>query len=99
MQSTGHTSTHAVSFVPMHGSQMMYATRGPPTPNRLSMNRLLYLHPAVKPFVVPVEVADRRLRVRPAVVALAVVEIDEPEPFRFEPKRAHLLRPAVHEVA
>src|SRR2546423_10717132 len=25
MQSTGHTSTHAVSFVPMHGSQMMYA--------------------------------------------------------------------------
>src|SRR3979409_211153 len=26
MQSTGHTSTHAVSFVPIHGSQMMYAT-------------------------------------------------------------------------
>jgi hypothetical protein len=26
MQSTGHTSTQAVSFVPMHGSQMMYAT-------------------------------------------------------------------------
>ena len=26
MQSTGQTSTHAVSFVPMHGSQMMYAT-------------------------------------------------------------------------
>ena len=26
MQSTGHTSTHAVSFVPMHGSVMMYAT-------------------------------------------------------------------------
>ena len=25
MQSTGQTSTHAVSFVPMHGSQMMYA--------------------------------------------------------------------------
>src|SRR2546426_1083234 len=25
MQSTGHTSTHAVSLVPMHGSQMMYA--------------------------------------------------------------------------
>jgi hypothetical protein len=25
MQSTGHTSTHAVSFVPMHGSQMIYA--------------------------------------------------------------------------
>jgi len=24
MQSTGHASTHAVSFVPMHGSQMMY---------------------------------------------------------------------------
>ena len=28
MQSTGQTSTQAVSFVPMHGSQMMYATRG-----------------------------------------------------------------------
>ena len=26
MQSTGQTSTHAVSFVPMHGSVMMYAT-------------------------------------------------------------------------
>ena len=25
MQSTGHTSTHAVSLVPMHGSQMTYA--------------------------------------------------------------------------
>jgi len=25
MQSTGQTSTHAVSFVPMHGSQMIYA--------------------------------------------------------------------------
>src|SRR5919198_551780 len=24
MQSTGQTSTHAVSFAPMHGSQMMY---------------------------------------------------------------------------
>src|SRR4051812_49824700 len=26
MQSTGQTSTHAVSLVPMHGSQMIYAT-------------------------------------------------------------------------
>jgi hypothetical protein len=26
MQSTGHTSTHAESFVPTHGSQMIYAT-------------------------------------------------------------------------
>jgi hypothetical protein len=26
MQSTGHTSTQAVSLVPMHGSQMIYAT-------------------------------------------------------------------------
>ncbi len=26
MQSTGHTSTHAVSLMPMHGSQMIYAT-------------------------------------------------------------------------
>src|SRR6267142_1525764 len=26
MQSTGQTSTHAVSFVPRHGSQMIYAT-------------------------------------------------------------------------
>ena len=26
MQSTGQTSTHAVSFTPMHGSQMIYAT-------------------------------------------------------------------------
>src|SRR5438477_3832307 len=25
MQSTGHTSTQAVSLVPIHGSQMMYA--------------------------------------------------------------------------
>src|SRR6266853_1420782 len=25
MQSTGQTSTHAVSLVPMHGSQMIYA--------------------------------------------------------------------------
>ena len=25
MQSTGHTSTQAESFVPMQGSQMMYA--------------------------------------------------------------------------
>jgi hypothetical protein len=25
MQSTGQTSTHAVSFVPMHGSLMTYA--------------------------------------------------------------------------
>ena len=42
MQSTGHTSTHAVSFVPMHGSQMIYAItlmivhawQGPPGPGR-----------------------------------------------------------------
>ena len=27
MQSTGHTSTQAVSFVPMQGSVMMYAKR------------------------------------------------------------------------
>src|SRR5687767_15132143 len=27
MQSTGQTSTHALSLVPMHGSQMIYATR------------------------------------------------------------------------
>jgi hypothetical protein len=29
MQSTGQTSTHAESFVPMHGSQMIYATLSP----------------------------------------------------------------------
>ena len=28
MQSTGQTSTQALSFVPTHGSQMIYATRG-----------------------------------------------------------------------
>lgn len=28
MQSTGQTSTQALSFVPMHGSQMIYATNG-----------------------------------------------------------------------
>jgi hypothetical protein len=28
MQSTGQTSTHALSLVPMHGSQMIYATLG-----------------------------------------------------------------------
>src|SRR5271155_5072277 len=28
MQSTGHTSTHAVSFVPTHGSAITYAIRG-----------------------------------------------------------------------
>jgi hypothetical protein len=38
MQSTGHTSTQAVSFVPMHGSQMIYATRSP------SMKRRSQLH-------------------------------------------------------
>src|SRR5512132_47133 len=37
MQSTGHTSTHAVSFVPMHGSAMMYIPIGlyPPTKARI----------------------------------------------------------------
>jgi hypothetical protein len=29
MQSTGQTSTQAVSFVPTHGSQMMYAKQVP----------------------------------------------------------------------
>src|SRR5215471_1213732 len=29
IQSTGHASTHAVSFVPMHGSQIMYSIRIP----------------------------------------------------------------------
>jgi hypothetical protein len=29
MQSTGHASTQAVSLVPMHGSQMMYAIESP----------------------------------------------------------------------
>src|SRR5881296_4653187 len=29
MQSTGHASTHAVSFVPTQGSQMMYAIESP----------------------------------------------------------------------
>jgi hypothetical protein len=28
MQSTGHTSTHELSFVPMQGSAMMYAMEG-----------------------------------------------------------------------
>jgi hypothetical protein len=32
MQSTGHTSTHALSFVPMQGSQMIYATQVSWTP-------------------------------------------------------------------
>lgn len=32
MQSTGQTSTQAVSFVPTHGSQMMYATLMPSKP-------------------------------------------------------------------
>src|SRR5262245_32478057 len=37
MQSTGQTSTHAVSFVPTHGSQMMYATQC--SLNRCSLDR------------------------------------------------------------
>ena len=39
MQSTGHTSTQALSFVPMHGSQMIYAT---PSPTRLDFQRAKY---------------------------------------------------------
>src|ERR1700693_4024543 len=41
MQSTGHTSTQAVSFVPMHGSAMMYIPMGslPPQEHRILAGR------------------------------------------------------------
>ena len=49
--------------------------------------------------VVPVVVRDRLFGIRPAVIAVAVVEIDEPHAFGFESERAHLIRPAIDHIA
>src|SRR5271154_6414401 len=48
MQSTGHTSTHDLSFVPMHGSVMMYAiaaVRSASKRNGWGKNKTLVSHP------------------------------------------------------
>jgi len=39
IQSTGHTSTHAASLVPIHGSQMMYATLVSRQPGKYNSER------------------------------------------------------------
>src|SRR5689334_6387956 len=94
MQSTGQTSTQAVSFVPMHGSVMMYAkTRSSSSPASLN------LHAAGKSIRIAVIVRDAGLRVAPAVVTFAIVEIDEPQTFRLCAKRLELVGPAVDHLA
>src|SRR5688572_27501405 len=114
MQSTGQTSTQALSFVPMHGSQMMYATDAPSrsvpsdhvnTPgfgaqgNNTLAASSLNAHPAPESFLVPVIMPDRFFGVTPAVIPLAVIEIHQPEALGLEPERLHLVGPAVDDVA
>src|SRR5262245_11666627 len=43
MQSTGHTSTHAASLVPMQGSQMIYATWVSSQPGKYNSERRRHL--------------------------------------------------------
>ena len=59
------------------------------------MNR----HPPGKPVRVAVIVRDAGFGVAPAVVADAVVEVDEPEPLRLGAERLQLVGPAVDDVA
>src|SRR3954471_5796254 len=47
MQSTGQTSTHDLSLMSMHGSEMMYVT--PPTLPRASVGRRQFLHELPRP--------------------------------------------------
>src|SRR4029453_7986544 len=103
MQSTGHTSTQAESFVPMQGSQMMYANY----PSRylsISRNvpgllrRLLYRDAPGKAVRITVVMRDGGLGVTPAVVPFSVVEIDQPEALGLCPERLELFGPAVDDV-
>ncbi len=54
---------------------------------------------AFEAFFVPVVVGDGLFRVAPAVVALTVIEVHQPEALGLEPKRLNVLGPAVDDVA
>jgi signal transduction histidine kinase len=56
-------------------------------------------HAAGEAVVIAVIVPDGFLRIAPAVVPFAVVEVDEPQALRFEPQRPHLVGPASDHVA
>src|SRR4051812_38134831 len=114
MQSTGHTSTHALSFVPMHGSQIIYATISVSSHcsrvnsryiRRTAINQgsplacSVNLDPARKSVVVAVVVRDGGLGITPTVIALAVVEVHQPETLRLETEPMDLLDPSGHDVA
>src|SRR4051812_27383202 len=62
-------------------------------------SRLLNCHPPRETIRVAVVVRDAAFGIAPAVVADAVVEVDEPESFRLGPERLELIGPAAHDVA
>src|SRR5919106_972945 len=68
-------------------------------PRELRTAVLLDFHAAGEPIIVAVIVADGFFRIAPAVVAFAVVEVDEPEPFDLQPQRLDLLGPTGDDVA
>src|SRR6185312_8386777 len=76
--------------------------RSPPTPARAprpGRRSSDNLHPSREALVVAMEVRDAVLGVLPAVVAFAVVEVHEPQPFRLEVELLDLRRPAAHHLA
>ena len=66
---------------------------------RALKNPLLDSESAFEALFVAVVVGDGFFRVAPAVVAFAVVEVDEPKTLGLEAERLNFCRPAVHDIA
>src|SRR4051812_37906018 len=56
---------------------------------------LLDAHPAFEPVVIPVVVPHGLLRIAPAVIAFAVVEVDQPQAFGLEAEGPDLAGPPI----
>src|SRR5438552_1266747 len=64
------------------------------TASRTSVGRAT----STKPILVPMKVLQRLLRILPAVVPAAVVEVDEPDALDVDAKAHHRLGPVLHDA-
>jgi hypothetical protein len=97
MQSTGQTSTQALSFVPMHGSQMIYATLAPYSEVSLtSPDSAVSSRPDSQPRSI-----TRRLTGVATAAALLLVctDLRSAEPWRAAPEYVDLFAPRAHREA
>lgn len=78
---------------------LAYITRPLRNQGTAVADALLNADAAGVPLVVAVEVGDGRFRIAPAVVALTVVEVDQPQTFCLEPEGLNFCGPARHDIA